>query len=88
LLRRLGIPQPCPVDIRLSIGLSYEIVKRLDSLARITGKTKSHLAREAILESISDMEAAARAEGRLKKFESDGEEAIPSAEIRRQLGLD
>jgi RHH-type transcriptional regulator, rel operon repressor / antitoxin RelB len=72
----------------LSIRLPDKIEKRLASLARSTGRTKTHYVREAIIESLSDMEAAGRAERRLREFEESGESAISSAEMRRQLGLD
>jgi RHH-type rel operon transcriptional repressor/antitoxin RelB len=40
----------------LVIRLSEEIESRLASLARITGRTKTFYAREAILEYLDDME--------------------------------
>lgn len=72
----------------LSIRLPDKIEKRLASLAKSTGRTKTYYVREAIIENLSDMEAAGRAERRLREFEASGEEPISSAEMRRQLGLD
>lgn len=71
----------------LSIRLPVKIEKRLEKLAKSTGRTKTHYVREALIEQISDMEAVGRAERRLREFEESGEEAIPSSEVRRQLGL-
>ena len=42
----------------LSLRLPADIESRLEALARKTGRTKSHYAREAILEKIKDMEDA------------------------------
>ena len=51
----------------LALRLPPEIEKRLDNLAKRTGRTKSHIAREAILSSIEEFEDIALAEERLRK---------------------
>lgn len=49
----------------LAIRLDAEIVKRLEALAKKTGRTKTFYARAAILEHLEDMEAVYMAEERL-----------------------
>jgi RHH-type rel operon transcriptional repressor/antitoxin RelB len=67
----------------LAIRLDAEIEKRLDLLAKKTGRTKTYYAREAILEHLEDLEDGYLALERLKKpgriFTSD--------EVKRELGL-
>jgi RHH-type transcriptional regulator, rel operon repressor / antitoxin RelB len=72
----------------LAIRLPPEIEKRLDDLAKMSGRTKTHYVREAILRHLEDYEDAALAEKRLDEFYKSGEKAIPLAEIMRDLGMD
>lgn len=51
----------------LALRLPKVIEERLDALAKRTGRTKSHIAREAILSQIEDMEDIASAEERLRE---------------------
>ena len=51
----------------LALRLPLDIEKRLDSLARKTGRTKSYYAREAILRHIEDIEDAHLAQRRLAR---------------------
>jgi RHH-type rel operon transcriptional repressor/antitoxin RelB len=67
----------------LAIRLDPEIEKRLDVLAKKTGRTKTFYAREAILEHLEDMEDIYLARQRL-----EGPGKIHSAEeVKRELGL-
>lgn len=50
----------------LALRLPAEIEARLDAIAKQTGRTKSSLAREAILEKLEDMEDYAIAVERLQ----------------------
>ncbi len=50
----------------LALRLPPDIEKRLDDLAKRTGRTKSYHARRAILEHLDDMEDIAIAEERLR----------------------
>ena len=67
----------------LAIRLDPEIEKRLEQLAKKTGRTKTDYAREAILEHLEDMEdyyltiEAAQNPGKL----------YSSEEAKRELGL-
>jgi RHH-type rel operon transcriptional repressor/antitoxin RelB len=51
----------------LALRLPPEIEKRLDELARKTGRTKSFYAREAILRHLEDLEDFHLAERRLRR---------------------
>lgn len=54
----------------LALRLPDEIEKRLEALARKTGRTKSFYAREAILRHLDDLEDAHLARKRLKQGRS------------------
>lgn len=56
---------------------------RLDALAEAIGRTKTTLAREAILEFIDDLEDFYLAEARARK----NHKAIALDDVERQLGL-
>jgi len=51
----------------LALRLPEEIKSRLDNLAKLTGRTKSFIVREAIIEHIADFEDLYLAEKRLVK---------------------
>jgi len=51
----------------LALRLPPDLEKRLDDLAKRTGRTKSYYAREAIIEHIDDLEDMYLAELRLKE---------------------
>ncbi len=67
----------------LAIRLPDAIEKRLASLATETGRTKTALAREAILEYIDDLEDFYLAEARARL----NRRTIPLEEVERELGL-
>lgn len=67
----------------LAFRLPDPIEQRLAALAQETGRTKTTLAREAILEYIDDLEDFYLAEARARK----NREAIPLDDVERQLGL-
>jgi len=67
----------------LAIRLDSDIEERLERLAKLTGRTKTYYAREAIREDLEDLEDIYLATERLK---SPGK--IHSAEeVKRELGL-
>ena len=68
----------------LAIRLPQPIEDRLTALARESGRTKTTLAREAILEYIEDLEDFYLAEARARK----NRKTIPLDDVERQLGLD
>ena len=67
----------------LAIRLPDEIEERLNNLASETGRTKTALAREAILEYIDDLEDYYLAEARARL----NRKTISLEEVERKLGL-
>lgn len=67
----------------LAIRLPEAVEKRLASLAAETGRTKTSLAREAILEHIDDLEDLYLAESRARL----NRKTIPLEDVERELGL-
>lgn len=61
----------------LALRLPPEIEKRLDELARKTGRTKSYYARKAIIEMIEDLNDLEIAKARL----AENNERIPLEQI-------
>lgn len=67
----------------LAIRLPESIEQRLTALAAETGRTKTTLAREAILEYIDDLEDYYLAESRARK----NRKTIPLEDVEKALGL-
>jgi RHH-type rel operon transcriptional repressor/antitoxin RelB len=65
----------------LALRLPEEIEKRLDALAKRTGRTKSFYAREAILRHLEDLEDAYLARKRLER----GGERVSLEALEREL---
>lgn len=70
----------------LAIRLPDDIEKRLEKLAKKTGRTKSYYVRQAILEYLEDMEDYYLAEERLKSFNEA--KTIPLEKIMKRYGLE
>jgi len=70
----------------LAIRLPDEIEKRLEKLAKKTGRTKSYYVRQAILEYLEDMEDYYLAEERLKSFNEA--KTITLEKIMKRYGLE
>jgi RHH-type rel operon transcriptional repressor/antitoxin RelB len=68
----------------LGIRLEPELEKRLASLARKTGRSKSYYAREAIRQYLEDREDYLRGIAALERREP----TITLEELERRLGLD
>jgi len=66
----------------LAIRLPEAIEERLATLASETGRTKTALVREAVVEYIDDLEDLYLAESRARL----GRKTIPLAEVERELG--
>ena len=71
----------------LAIRLPETIEKRLDRLAKRTGRTKTYYAREAILRHLDDLEDIFLAEKRLEAVRSGRSRTIPLEKIMRRYGL-
>ena len=67
----------------LALRLPPEIEKRLSSLAKRTGRSKSFYAREAILTHLEDLEDLYHVRKALK----EGGEPIPLEEVMKEYGL-
>ena len=71
----------------LALRLPESIEKRLDKLAKRTGRTKSFYVREAILEHLDDLEDAYLAEGVLDRIRSGEEKTVPLKTAMKRHGL-
>jgi len=72
----------------LAIRLPESIEKRLEKLARRTGRTKTFYAREAILRYLEDLEDIYAAEQVLERVRAEKEKTHTLDEVRQHLGLD
>lgn len=68
----------------IAIRLPDDIEKRLDKLAKVTGRTKTFYAKEAILAYLDDLEDIYLANERLKK----PGKIYTQDEVEKLLGLD
>ena len=73
--------------VMLAIRLPQSIEKRLEKLARRTGRTKTYYVREAILEHLEDLEDMYLAEGALERIRSGEEQTIPLKDVKKRHGL-
>jgi RHH-type rel operon transcriptional repressor/antitoxin RelB len=71
-----------------SIRLPDNIERRLDLLARRTGRTKAFHIREMILERIDDIEDYYLAADVLERVRKGEEPTYAADEVRKNLGLD
>jgi RHH-type rel operon transcriptional repressor/antitoxin RelB len=69
----------------LAIRLPQTIEKRLEKLAKKTGRTKSYYVREAILQHLDDLEDIYLAEERLARIRSGEERTHALAEAGKDL---
>jgi RHH-type rel operon transcriptional repressor/antitoxin RelB len=71
----------------LAIRLPESIEKRLDKLARRTGRTKTYYVREAILEHLEDLEDLYLAERALGRVRSGEERTIALKDVIKRHGV-
>ena len=72
----------------LAIRLPEEVERRLEKLAKRTGRTKTYYARQAILEHLDDLEDLYLAERRLMALRTGRVRSIPITRVLRQHGLE
>ena len=72
----------------LAIRLPQSVEKRLEKLARRTGRTKSFYAREAILQHLEDLEDLYLAERALERIRSGEDETIPIEDVMKRHGME
>ena len=71
----------------LAIRLPAEIEKRLDALAKETGRTKSFYAREAILELLDDLEDIYIAEKELADIHAGRVKMVSLEDLMKRYGM-
>ena len=71
-----------------SIRLPDDIERRLEFLARQTGRTKAYYIREMILENIDDVEDYYLAADILERVRKGKEPTLASDDVRKDLGLE
>jgi RHH-type rel operon transcriptional repressor/antitoxin RelB len=72
----------------LAIRLPENIEKRLNRLAKRTGRTKTYYAREAILSYIEDLEDIYLAGKELTAIREGRSKTIPLEKVMKRYGLD
>ena len=72
----------------LAIRLPEKIEKRLDRLARRTGRTKTYYARVAILQYLDELEDIYLAEKRLEAGRAGRSRPIPIEQVMRRYGVE
>jgi predicted DNA-binding protein len=68
----------------LALRLEKDLEKKLAALARIRGRSKSEVVRDAIVKMLEDQEDLELAEKALRRTRS----AKPLRQLRKELGLD
>lgn len=71
----------------LALRLPPEIEKRLDALAKATGRTKSYYARQAILQQLDDLEDYHEAEKEMAAIRSGQSPTASLAEMMKRYGM-
>ena len=71
----------------LAIRLPESIEKRLEKLAKRTGRTKTFYAREAILKHLEDLEDVYGAERVLERVRAGKEKILTLADVVKHLDL-
>jgi RHH-type rel operon transcriptional repressor/antitoxin RelB len=72
----------------LAIRLPQSVERRLEKLARRTGRTKSFYAREAILQHLEDLEDIYLADRALERIRSGKSKTVPLDEVMKRYGMD
>lgn len=72
----------------LAIRLPADVERRLDALAKATGRTKTFYAREAILEHLDDLEDLYLAEQRLEDIRAGRTQPVPLEDVMKRYGVE
>ncbi|MGZ8915480.1 MAG: type II toxin-antitoxin system RelB family antitoxin [Methylobacter sp.] len=72
----------------LAIRLPEDLEKRLDNLAKLTGRTKTFYARQAIEQHIDDLEDIYLAEQRLTDIRAGRTQTVALEDIMKRYDLD
>ncbi len=71
----------------LAIRLPSTIEKRLEKLAKRTGRTKTYYVREAILEHLADLEDLYLAERAFERIQDGEERPVPLKTAMKRYGV-
>jgi RHH-type rel operon transcriptional repressor/antitoxin RelB len=71
----------------LGVRLEASLEKRLDTLARVTGRTKTYYVQRLIAEHIDDLEDIYMAQKNLEEVKSGKQKVLSSDEMWESLGL-
>ncbi len=72
----------------MSIRLPQSVEKRLERLARRTGRSKSYYVRKAILQHLGDLEDIYLAERALKRIRAGKDRVIPIEKVMKRYGME
>jgi RHH-type rel operon transcriptional repressor/antitoxin RelB len=72
----------------LTIRLPQSVEKRLERLARRTGRSKSYYVREAILQHIAALEDIYLAERALERIRNGKDRTIPLEKVMKRFGVE
>ncbi|MGD1105658.1 MAG: TraY domain-containing protein [Terracidiphilus sp.] len=72
----------------LAIRLPENVEKRLDRLAKRTGRTKTYYAREAVLRHLDDLEDIYLAEAALEEIRARRNRTVPLESAMKKHGLE
>ncbi|MGA7675555.1 MAG: ribbon-helix-helix protein, CopG family [Rhizomicrobium sp.] len=71
-----------------SVRLEAPLEKRLDALARRTGRTKAYYLRELVQRGMDDLEDYYLAAATVERVRKGEEQTYSAADVRNDLGLD
>jgi len=71
-----------------TVQLPEELERRLDNLAKETGRSKADYIAEAVAEYLEDLEDMSLAEQTLKRIRQGKEKTYSLEEVEREFGLD
>ena len=71
----------------LSVRLPEDLEKRLEALAKATGRSKTYYVREALIDKIEYLEDLYLAEAVMERIASGEEKTTSLADVERELGL-
>ena len=72
----------------LAIRLPEDLEKRLDNLAKLTGRTKTFYARQAIEQHLDDLEDIYLAEQRLTEIRAGRTQTVPLEDILKRYDME
>jgi RHH-type rel operon transcriptional repressor/antitoxin RelB len=72
----------------LALRLPPSVEKRLEKLARRTGRTKTYHVRKAVLEHLQDMEDMDLAERALERIRKGEARTIPLEDVMKRHGME